>query len=59
MRLNSVAPDLTVRIAVEIVTELLRFIFRACRRITDIEIKRVIRLPIIWVKAVLKEVRSK
>ena len=27
MRLNSVAPDLTVRIAVEIVTELLRFIF--------------------------------
>ena len=34
-------------------------VFRACRRITDIEIKGVTRLPIIWVKAVLKEVRSK
>ena len=45
------------------VERLLRYegfvLFRACRRIIDIEIKRVMRLPIIWVKAVLKEVRSK
>jgi hypothetical protein len=34
-------------------------LIRACRRITDIEIKGITRLPIIWVKAVLKEVRSK
>jgi hypothetical protein len=32
---------------------------RACRRIIEIEIKGVVRLPVIWVKAVLKEVRSK